>query len=254
MISDDVPSNQPTGDVPPPSRPVIHVDHEHRSVSGGLARASVFGVSDGLVSNISLVIGFAGSGVGPSVVRLAGLAGLVGGAFSMAAGEYVSVAAQNELIERELEVERREIRHNSASELAELAAIYEAKGVDPRLAQEVAEDIMKRPEEALLVHAREELGVDPDDLASPLMTAVFSFLAFAAGAILPVIPWFFAQGMSAAVASVVLGVIAAALVGSFIGRLAERHVAKAAARQVLFLAMACSATYLVGSLLGVSVS
>ena len=233
---------------------VSFVDHEHRSVSGGLARAAVFGVSDGLVSNISLVIGFAGSGVGPSVVRLAGLAGLVGGAFSMAAGEYVSVAAQNELIERELEVERRELKHNPASELAELTALYERKGIEPQLARDVAADIMQRPEQALLVHAQEELGVDPHDLASPIQTALASFAAFAIGAILPVIPWFFARGFGAAAASVVLGVVAAAIVGSFIGRLAERHVARAAARQVLILVLACSATYFVGAALGVTVS
>ncbi len=136
-------------------------------MSGGLARASVFGMSDGLVSNISLVIGFAGSGVAADVVRLAGIAGLVGGAFSMAAGEYVSVAAQNELIERELEVERRELAHNPEHEHAELVALYEAKGIKTERAEAVARDIMREPETALLVHAREELGVDPDDLAAP---------------------------------------------------------------------------------------
>lgn len=227
--------------------------HEHRPVSGGLARASVFGVSDGLVSNISLVIGFAGSGVGPSVVRLAGIAGLVGGAFSMAAGEYVSVAAQNELIERELEVERRELARNPEHEQAELVKLYEAKGIEPQLARDVARDIMRTPETALLVHAREELGVDPDDLASPLRTAIFSFIAFAMGAILPVLPWFMAEGTGAAVASGLLGLAAAGLVGWFIGRLAERHVLRAALRQMAILVLACSATYLVGSLLGVTV-
>ena len=228
--------------------------HEHRAVSGGLARATVFGVSDGLVSNISLVVGFAGSGVGPSVVRLAGIAGLVGGAFSMAAGEYVSVAAQNELIERELEVERRELARNPEHEQAELAELYKRKGVEPERARAVARDIMRSPETALLVHAREELGVDPDDLASPYRTALFSFLAFAIGAILPVIPWFIGEGTAATAASVGLGVIAAAAVGWFIGRLAERRVVRASLRQVLILVAACSATYLVGRLLGVTVT
>ncbi len=228
--------------------------HEHRAVSGGLARATVFGVSDGLVSNISLVVGFAGSGVGPSVVRLAGLAGLVGGAFSMAAGEYVSVAAQNELIERELEVERRELAHNPEHEQAELVELYRKKGVEPERARAVARDIMRSPENALLVHAREELGIDPDHLASPYRTAGYSFIAFAVGAILPVIPWFFGSGDSATMASVLIGIVAAGLVGWFIGRLAERHVIRAALRQVLILIMACSATYLVGRLLDVSVT
>jgi len=228
--------------------------HEHRSVSGGIARAAVFGVSDGLVSNISLVVGFAGSGVGANVVRLAGLAGLVGGAFSMAAGEFVSVAAQNELIERELDVERRELARNPEHEQAELVAIYEAKGIERERAKLVARDIMRRPDMALLVHAREELGIDPDDLASPFRTALFSFIAFALGALLPVLPWFVAKGHGATVASILIGICAAAAVGSFIGRLAERHILKGALRQVAFLVVACSATYLVGTALGVTVS
>jgi vacuolar iron transporter family protein len=232
----------------------LHPHHEHRSVSGGLARASVFGMSDGLVSNISLVIGFASSGVASDVVRLAGLAGLVGGAFSMAAGEFVSVAAQNELIERELDVERRELARNPEHEHAELSALYERKGVDPDRARAVAHDIMRSPETALTVHAREELGIDPDDLASPIRVAIYSFLAFAVGALLPVIPWFFGSGTAATVASVVIGVIAAATVGGFIGRFAERRIVRSALRQVVILILACGATFLVGSLLGVNVN
>ena len=228
--------------------------HEHRSVSGGIARASVFGISDGLVSNVSLVIGFAGSGVAANVVRLAGLAGLVGGAFSMAAGEFVSVAAQNELIERELDVERRELARNPEHEQAELVALYEAKGIDRERAKLVVRDIMRTPEMALLVHAREELGIDPDDLASPIRTALYSFLAFAVGAFLPVIPWFAGSGRGAAIASVLIGVAAAATVGTFIGRFSERRVFRAAVRQVLILILACSATYLVGAALGVTVT
>jgi VIT1/CCC1 family predicted Fe2+/Mn2+ transporter len=238
---------------PAPSSPES-AHHEHRSVSGGVARASVFGVSDGLVSNISLIIGFAGSGVAGSVVRLAGLAGLVGGAFSMAAGEYVSVAAQNELIERELAVERRELRRNPEAETAELSRMYIAKGVERTRAREVAADIMRDPEMALGVHAREELGIDPDDLASPLRTALASFLAFVLGAIVPLVPWFFGSGTAAAIASVVLGVTAAAVVGTLIGRLSERHVTRAALRQVAILLLACTATYGVGAALGVTVT
>jgi vacuolar iron transporter family protein len=236
-------------------RPAIHVGHhEHRSVSGGIARASVFGVSDGLVSNVSLILGFAGSGVGANVVRLAGLAGLVGGAFSMAAGEYVSVAAQNELIERELAVERRELRRNPEAETAELSRMYVARGIDDRLARAVAADIMRDPETALSVHAREELGIDPDDLASPMRTAVASFLAFTLGAILPVVPWFVGAGGVASILSVLIGVSAAAIVGTLIGRFSERHVARAALRQVVILLLACSATYGVGAALGVTVT
>jgi vacuolar iron transporter family protein len=231
-----------------------HQHHEHRKVAGGLARAAVFGVSDGLVSNISLVVGFASSGVESNVVLLAGIAGLVGGAFSMAAGEYVSVAAQNELIERELDVERRELARNPEAETAELARMYESKGVGRDRARRVAAEIMQDPDTALGVHAREELGVSPDDMASPWRAAIASFLAFCIGAFLPVIPWFAGSGTSAAVASVAIGIVAAIVVGTLIGRLSERHVLRAAARQVLILILACSATYAVGSALGVTVN
>jgi vacuolar iron transporter family protein len=138
----------------------------HRSVAGGLARAAVFGVSDGLVSNVSLVVGFAGSGADASLVRLAGLAGAIAGAASMAAGEWVSISAQNELVEREVSVERRELTHNTDSETAELAAMYESHGMSRASALTAASEVMMQPEQALRVHAREELGVDPDDLGS----------------------------------------------------------------------------------------
>lgn len=226
----------------------------HRSVAGGLARAAVFGVSDGLVSNVSLVIGFAGAGVGSSVVRLAGLAGAIAGATSMAAGEWVSISAQNELIYRELAVERRELVHNTESETEELAAIYEGHGMTRQIALDAAADVMRVPEAALAVHAREELGVDPDDLSSPWSAAGLSLVCFLIGAILPVIPWFAGSGNGAKVASIVIGVVAAALVGWAIGKFAERRKLRSAARQVLILLLACGVTYLVGNALGVSVS
>jgi VIT1/CCC1 family predicted Fe2+/Mn2+ transporter len=226
----------------------------HRSVAGGLARAAVFGVSDGLVSNVSLVIGFAGTGVDSSVVRLAGLAGAIAGATSMAAGEWVSISAQNELIYRELAVERRELVHNTQSETEELAAIYEGHGMTREIALEAAADVMRVPEAALAVHAREELGVDPDDLGSPWSAAGLSLVCFLVGAILPVIPWFAGSGNGAKVASIVIGVVAAALVGWAIGKFAERRTLWSAARQVLILLIACGVTYLVGKALGVSIN
>ncbi|MBK5331816.1 MAG: VIT1/CCC1 transporter family protein [Ilumatobacteraceae bacterium] len=226
----------------------------HRSVAGGLARAAVFGVSDGLVSNVSLVIGFAGAGVDSSVVRLAGLAGAIAGATSMAAGEWVSISAQNELVLRELAVERRELVHNTESETAELAAMYEGHGMTRQIALEAAADVMREPETALAVHAREELGVDPDDLGSPWGAAGLSLVCFLIGALLPVIPWFAGSGNRAKVASIAIGVVAAAIVGLLIGKFAERRIAWSAVRQVLILLIACGATYLVGKLLGVSVS
>lgn len=239
---------------PPVTAKLTDIHAGHRSVAGGLARAAVFGVSDGLVSNVSLVIGFAGSGVAPSVVRLAGLAGAVAGAASMAAGEWVSISAQNELVNRELEVERREIARNPRSETAELAAIYEGHGMSRDVARTAAGEVMRSPEAALTVHVREELGVDPGSLGSPWAAAVLSLVCFLVGALLPVIPWFGGSGNGAKLASVAIGVVAAAFVGAGIGKVAERSISRSALRQVVILLIACGVTYLVGSLLGVSIS
>jgi VIT1/CCC1 family predicted Fe2+/Mn2+ transporter len=226
----------------------------HRSVAGGLARAAVFGISDGLVSNVSLVIGFASAGVAPSVVRLAGLAGSIAGATSMAAGEWVSISAQNELVYRELAVERREHASNPDSETAELAAMYEGHGMTRQIALDAAADVMRVPEAALAVHAREELGVDPNELGSPWSAAGLSLICFLVGALLPVLPWLAGHGNGAKIASISIGVVAAALVGLLIGKFAERRLAWSAGRQVLILLIACGATYLVGRALGVSVN
>ena len=226
----------------------------HRSVAGGLARAAVFGVSDGLVSNVSLVIGFAGAGAASGVVRLAGLAGAIAGATSMAAGEWVSISAQNELVLRELAVERRELARNPASETAELARMYEGHGMTRQIALHAAADVMREPEAALNVHAREELGVDPNELASPWSAAVLSLICFIVGALLPVIPWIAGSGDGAKLASILIGVVAAAAVGLLIGKFAERRLVWSAVRQVLILLVACGATYLVGKALGVSIN
>jgi VIT1/CCC1 family predicted Fe2+/Mn2+ transporter len=145
---------------------------DHRSVSGGLARASVFGINDGLVSNVSLILGFAASGVDSTIVRLAGLAGAVAGAISMAAGEWVSISAQNDLVRRELDIELRELQHNTEHETAELAAIYEGHGMEPSSAAQAAAEVMRSPSDALAVHAREEFGVDPGSLPSALQASV----------------------------------------------------------------------------------
>lgn len=212
----------------------------------------MFGISDGLVSNVSLVLGFAGSGVDASVVRLAGVAGAIAGAASMAAGEWVSVSANNELIERELRVERRELDHNPAAEERELSGMYERHGMSRQQAESAAAEVMQEPEVALVVHAREELGVDPGSLASPWQAAAMSLLCFLVGAFAPVVPWFGGSGTAAKVASVAIGIGAAGIIGASIGRLAERPIARSAARQVLILLLACGATYLVGSLLHVT--
>ncbi len=217
-----------------------------------MARATVFGVSDGLVSNIALILGIAGASTDGSLVRLAGISGLLAGAISMAAGEWISVRAQNELIERELEIERRSLAEDPEAEKRELAAIYRARGIDAEHARQVAEAVMSDPEVALEVHAREELGVDPDGIGNPTLIAVSSFCAFALGAIVPLAPWFFAEGSSAVVASVVLGILAAAIVGVLLAKFTERSPVLTASRQVLVAAGAATATYVIGSALGVS--
>lgn len=226
----------------------------HREVAGGLARAGVFGMSDGLTSNVLLVIGFAGSGVDSTVVRLAGIAGAVAGAVSMAAGEWISISAQNELVTRELEVERRELGVNTEAEQSELAEMYESHGMQPETARQAAADVMRDPERALLVHAREEFGIDPDDLPSAWLAAGLSFVCFVLGAILPVIPWLTGSGTGATVGSIVIGVVAATALGWAIGQFSERSRTKAAARQVLIMLAACVVTYGIGNALGVGVS
>lgn len=227
----------------------------HRSVSGGLVRASVFGANDGLVSNVSLLVGFAGGGASADVVRLAGLAGAIAGSMSMAVGEWISVSSQNELVAREVEIERRELLHNAASETAELAGMYESHGMSPTHAIAAAEEVMQNAESALVVHTREELGVDPGELPSPWQAAVSSFVCFLVGALLPVIPWLFdATGNAPEVATLLIGGVGAALLGVFIGRLADRNIAWTATRQVLIVAGACAVTYAVGSLVGVNVT
>ncbi|MGW4569083.1 VIT1/CCC1 transporter family protein, partial [Streptomyces sp. NPDC004561] len=164
-------------------------NHTHRDVNGGWLRPAVFGAMDGLVSNLALMTGVAGGSVSHQTIVITGLAGLAAGAFSMAAGEYTSVASQRELVEAELDVERRELRKHPQDEEDELAALYVARGVEPELAREVARQLSKDPEQALEIHAREELGIDPGDLPSPLVAAVSSFGSFALGALLPVLPY-----------------------------------------------------------------
>ncbi|HSJ91426.1 MAG TPA: VIT1/CCC1 transporter family protein [Ilumatobacter sp.] len=226
----------------------------HRSVSGGLARASVFGVSDGLVSNVSLLLGFAGSGADNTIVRLAGVAGAVAGAISMAAGEWVSVSSQNDLIDRELAIERRELAHNTEHETEELADIYVSHGIDPDRAAAAAADVMRHPDTALAVHAREELGVDPDDLPSAFWAAGLSFVCFIFGALLPLIPWYVGSGGRAAIASLAIGVVAAAVVGGLVARFAEKPLAFGIARQVAIVLVACGVTYVIGELVGINLT
>ncbi len=228
-----------------------HHEHHHRNIQGGAARAAVFGFSDGLVSNVALILGVAGADPAPSVVRLAGMAGLLAGAFSMAAGEYVSMRAQTELLQRELELERIEIARRPDHERRELAAIYRSRGVEADVADELAAGMMRTPAMALQTHAREELGIDPDELGSPPKAAVSSFFTFSLGASTPLVPWFFAEGGVATVTSLVVGALMALAAGFALAKATGRSWPWPAARQLLIAVSAASVTFMVGKLVGV---
>lgn len=224
------------------------IHHSHRDVTGGWLRPAVFGAMDGLVSNFGLIAGVAGGRAAPSTVVLAGFAGLVAGALSMAVGEYTSVAAQSELARAEIEIERRELALRPDAEESELAQLYERRGVEPGLARLVARQLSSDPQRALEVHAREELGVDPRDLASPWLAAGSSFLAFAAGALVPVVPYLLgATEIWPAIAGTLLGLF---LAGALVSRVTVRPWWFSGLRQVLLGAVTGAATYLIGSLIG----
>ncbi len=223
-------------------------------MSGGLARATVFGINDGLVSNVSLILGFASAGADAGYVRLAGIAGAVAGAISMAAGEWVSISSQNDLIRRELDLELTELRENTEHETEELAAMYESHGMEVDSAATAAAEVMRIPENALAVHAREELGVDPGSLPSANLAAILSLIAFAFGALMPIVPWYLGSGTGAGVASLAIGIVAAAVVGAIVGRYANRSVPWSAVRQALIVVVACAVTWGIGRLVGVNLT
>jgi VIT1/CCC1 family predicted Fe2+/Mn2+ transporter len=222
-------------------------------VQGGAARAAVFGISDGLLTNVSLILGVAGAlaQTSPGVVRLAGLAGLVAGAFSMAAGEYVSMSAQKELLEREIEIERRELLRHPEAETRELAASLQRKGLDEADALRVAKAFMADPEVALEVHAQEELGVHPEQTGSPVAAATSSFFSFAFGAVIPLIPWFFIGGTPAVIISIGLGTVGALAIGWTVAVFTGRSRVFSALRQLAIGAVAAAVTFGVGSAVGV---
>ena len=229
-------------------------EHHHRNLQGGAARAAIFGVSDGLLSNASLILGVAGAQSHNSAVLIAGVAGMVGGAFSMASGEFVSMKAQRELLERELELERIEISRRPEGERRELARIYESRGVDPAVANELAGEMMRDPDVALETHAREELGINPRELGSPEKAAASSFLSFGLGALFPLIPWFFARGQAAILASVLVGLAAAGVVGAGLSAFTGRSWRRSTVRQLFVFAVPAALLYGIGRLLGVSVT
>jgi len=236
-----------------PSR-IADLESRHRVSSGGALRAATFGINDGLVSNLSLVMGVAGGTGNSSIVLLAGIAGLLAGAFSMATGEWISVKSQRELYEREIEIEAEELRAFPEEEKEELALIYRAKGIEPAAADKLAERIMLRPTAALDTLVREELGLDPNDLSSPWVAAFSSFFAFGIGAFMPVLPFLIGTGAAALWAAAGLSAIVLALVGLSISLFTGRSAALSAFRMLLVGALSASITYGVGSLVGATIS
>lgn len=222
---------------------VSEVGQRHRGVGGSNLRATVFGVNDGLVSNASLVMGIAGANAEPGTVLMTGVAGLLAGALSMAAGEYVSVRSQRDMYEHQIALEREE-----------LALIYEARGLELEQARAMARTLLSRPEQALDVLAREELGLNPDDLGSPLSAAVSSFLAFAVGASLTLLP-FFVRGLTHPLWwTIGLTAVALAGIGLALSLFTGRGAGQGALRMLLIGGGAGVVSFLVGRLLGVALA
>ncbi len=227
------------------------IDHEHPDVTGGWLRPAVFGAMDGLVSNAALIAGVAGgtrAATDSHAIVLAGLAGLAAGAFSMAAGEYTSVASQSEAARREIDKERVEILRNPEGEVAELAAMYVDKGIDTDLATQVARQVHRDVDNAVAVHAREELGVDPDDLASPRVAAVSSFASFAVGALLPLLPYLL--GADNLVPALVVTLLALFVCWAVVTQVTNRTWWYGGTRQMVLGAAAAALTYGVGAAVG----
>ena len=229
-------------------------EHAHRDIQGGAARAAVFGINDGLLTNVSLILGVVGAGPAAGVVRLAGLAGLVAGAFSMAAGEYLSMTAQVELFAREVAVESESLRRDPAGERDELVTLYIARGLRPEVADEVATVIMGDPELALRVHTQEELGVAPEATGSPMAAAVASFVSFAVGALIPLVPWLFTSGAGAVAASIVLSAATSVAIGTVLAQFTGRSRVLSAVRQLVIAAVAAAVTYGVGAAVGTRIT
>ncbi len=228
---------------------VEDVGRRHRGGNGGTLRAAVFGVNDGLVSNTSLVLGVAGASGDPGTMLLAGVAGLLAGAFSMAAGEYVSMASQRELFEFQIAEERDELGRYPEAEAEELALIYAARGLSPEEAHHVARLLVRDPARALDTLAREELGLNPDDLGSPIGAALSSFAAFALGAALPLLPLVLAPAHAVPLAAG-LGAVALFAVGAALALFSGRSAWVGGLRMVLVGAAAGGATWAVGTLFG----
>jgi VIT1/CCC1 family predicted Fe2+/Mn2+ transporter len=234
---------------------VAQIEGRHRSAGGNALRAAVLGANDGLVSNLSLVMGVAGAELAGKGILLTGLAGLLAGAISMALGEWVSVQSSRELYQKQIKTEKEEIAVSPDEETEELALIYEARGLKEDSARKLAQQIMSNNETALESLARDELGIDPQELGgSAWEAAITSFLLFALGAIIPVIPFFFLSGISAVMLSAALSSIGLFVIGAAITLFTGRTVLSSGLRQMLFGLTAALVTYIIGRLIGVSIS
>jgi VIT1/CCC1 family predicted Fe2+/Mn2+ transporter len=227
-------------------------DHSHPDISGGWLRAAVFGAMDGLVTNIALVAGVGGGGADRHMIMLTGTAGLVAGAFSMALGEYASVQTQNDAVRHEVEVERAEIRRHPLAEQTELADSYEQMGLTRATAEAVAAEVHADPDLAVKVHITRELGVDPDEQPSPWKAAASSFVCFAIGALMPLLPYLF--GATVLWPALVAGGLGLFVAGALSSRFTPRPWWYAGTRQLLFGAVAAALTYAIGRAIGVTVS
>lgn len=247
---------------PPPTNPpepasddrtgTDEIGHTHADVAGGWLRAATFGAMDGLVTNISLVAGIGAAGVDADIVVTAGVAGLVAGAFSMALGEYASVSTQNEQVDREMAVEGREIRENPRAEIGELAEMFGEMGMTAKTATMAAREVHRDHDTAVRTHVGHELGVDPDERPSPMVAAVSSFLMFSVGAVVPLLPYLF--GFASLFAGLSVGAVGLLVAGAVASVFTATSWWWGAIRQLLFGALAASATYVVGALLGVGLT
>jgi len=222
----------------------------HADVTGGWLRAAVFGAMDGLVTNIALIAGVGGGGAAPHAVVLTGAAGLVAGAISMGLGEYTSVRAQNEQIAAEVDKERRELERHPEAEADELAEIWIARGLPADLARQVARTLAENPAEAVRVHAQEELGIDPDESPNPWVAASSSFVCFAGGALVPLLPYLF--GSTSLWLALAAGAMGLFVAGALIARFTGRRWWLSGLRQLLLGVAAAAATYGIGHLIGVA--
>lgn len=229
--------------------PAAYDDHHHADVSGGWLRPAVFGAMDGLVTNIALISGVGGGGASRHVIVLTGIAGLVAGAISMGLGEYTSVRTQNEQVAGEVAKERRELERHPVAEAEELAQRWIERGLSPDLARQVATAVAENPEEALRIHAQEELGVNPHDVPSPWIAAVSSFVCFSIGAVLPLLPYLF--GFNNLWPALIVGGLGLFVTGALTSRFTKQRWWFSGSRQLVLGGVAAAATYGIGHLIGV---